>query len=621
MSKKKNKRSIFSSLSSMLSSLFSFGPSQAQEDLETLLDDDVIISPSKQIALNFRENRLGIFGLFTFVLIFVVVFGSTSFKSYNAYEHESVLNNLPPNRKYLDVDKKLQGKNLKTISSGVSYSVALDEEGELYFWGVNPGKRQAVDAILEKVGNKKIKDVASGDKHVVVVTEDDEVFGAGEFSFGQTDLPIDLKNDLIGDPITKIAAGVQFSAIVTESGQVHAWGSTLPNNLDTIPERIQGRVKDIAVGPFNIITILDDGTLDFLGQAGTDIVDIPEELRDGTHKVVDVKIANTTAIALDDQGNIHTWGSGRNGMQAVPEGLKFTSIAATRKAFAAVDESGKVHTWGSNKFNLTTLPEKLKSKEVKEVYGDYFQFYAVTEDNQVEGWGNKGFLLGTDHLGRDMFERLLQGGRVSLTVGAIAMIISTIIGVVVGLIAGFYGGLIDNLLMRFAEVISAFPFLPLAITLSAFLPPETGQSERLAMIMVILGVISWPGVARLVRGQILAEREKDFVLAARALGLKESTIIAKHILPSVFNFIIVSMTLGYASSLLTEAGLSFLGFGVVPPSPSWGNMLNGATNTTVIEYYWWQWVLPALCVMITALSVNLIGDALRDAMDPKSNGK
>ena len=176
-----------------------------------------------------------------------------------------------------------------------------------------------------------------------------------------------------------------------------------------------------------------------------------------------------------------------NGMQAVPKVLNL-QIAATRVKHLLQLMNRKVHTWGSNKFNLTTLPEKLKSKEVKEVYGDYFQFYAVTEDNQVEGWGNKGFLLGTDHLGRDMFERLLQGGRVSLTVGAIAMIISTIIGVVVGLIAGFYGGLIDNLLMRFAEVISAFPFLPLAITHSAFLPQETGQSERLAMIMVILGL-------------------------------------------------------------------------------------------------------------------------------------
>ena len=141
------------------------------------------------------------------------------------------------------------------------------------------------------------------------------------------------------------------------------------------------------------------------------------------------------------------------------------------------------------------------------------------------------------------------------------------------------------------------------------------------MIMVVLGVISWPGVARLVRGQILAEREKDFVLAARALGLKESTIIIKHILPSVFNLIIVNMTLGYASSLLTEAGLSFLGFGVKSPSPSWGNMLNGVVNSIVIERYWWQWLLPAGAVLLAALSVNLIGDALRDAMDPRSNQK
>ncbi|UPU39165.1 ABC transporter permease [Erysipelothrix sp. Poltava] len=124
------------------------------------------------------------------------------------------------------------------------------------------------------------------------------------------------------------------------------------------------------------------------------------------------------------------------------------------------------------------------------------------------------------------------------------------------------------------------------------------------------------------RGQILAEREKDFVLAARALGLKEKTIIIRHILPSVFNFIIVNMTLGYASSLTyRSSGLSYLGFGVKRPSPSWGNMLDGVANTTVIENYWWQWLLPALCVMLTALSVNLMGDALRDAMDPKSNQK
>ena len=143
----------------------------------------------------------------------------------------------------------------------------------------------------------------------------------------------------------------------------------------------------------------------------------------------------------------------------------------------------------------------------------------------------------------------------------------------------------------------------------------------LMMIMIILGLISWPGLARLIRGQILAEREKDFVLAARALGIKSNVIILRHILPNIINIVIVSMTLSYAGSLLTEAGLSFLGFGVVPPSPSWGNMLNGAQQSSVIQLYWWRWILPAVCVLIAALSVNIVGDGLRDAMDPKANEK
>ncbi|MDO9591915.1 MAG: ABC transporter permease, partial [Erysipelotrichaceae bacterium] len=129
------------------------------------------------------------------------------------------------------------------------------------------------------------------------------------------------------------------------------------------------------------------------------------------------------------------------------------------------------------------------------------------------------------------------------------------------------------------------------------------------------------GLARLVRGQILAEREKDFVLAARALGIRSNVIIMRHILPNVINVVIVSMTLGYAGSLLTEAGLSFLGFGVIPPSPSWGNMLTGAQDSTVITFYWWRWILPAVAVLIAALTVNIVGDGLRDAMDPKNNEK
>jgi peptide/nickel transport system permease protein len=199
--------------------------------------------------------------------------------------------------------------------------------------------------------------------------------------------------------------------------------------------------------------------------------------------------------------------------------------------------------------------------------------------------------------------------------------ISTFIGLLIGMISGFYGGWIDNILMRFAEVISSFPFLPLAITLSGFLQGMLTQSQKLLLIMMILGFISWPGLARLIRGQILAEREKDFVLAARALGIRSAKIITRHILPNIINVVIVSMTLSYAGSLLTEAGLSFLGFGVVPPSPSWGNMLTGSQDSSVISLYWWRWTLPALAVLMAALSVNIVGDGLRDAMDPKANEK
>jgi peptide/nickel transport system permease protein len=136
--------------------------------------------------------------------------------------------------------------------------------------------------------------------------------------------------------------------------------------------------------------------------------------------------------------------------------------------------------------------------------------------------------------------------------------------------------------------------------------------------MFVLGILSWPGLARLIRGQILSERERDYVLAAKALGIKEKHIIWRHIFPAVTSIVLVNLTLGYAGSLLTEAGLSFLGFGVQKPNPSWGNILNAAQDMKVFESYWWRWILPGLCIIVAALSINLIGDALRDAMDPKN---
>lgn len=600
-----------------LTSLFRFRKNQ--EDLIDIVNDkETVISPTKQIVANFRENKMGMFGLIGFiVLLSVVLIGSSLNPNYDSYKHETTLQNLGPSRNYLKVPGSLNGKKVVDIQSGISFSLALDSEGNIHFWGKNPPQAN-VSEIVSKIGNKKVSKIGVGDRHIVVLTTNGEIIGAGENNFKQAEVSGMAQLELIGKQVTDIKAGVSFSAAVTDEGNVFAWGSTLPNDLDSVPERLKNNVKSIEIGTFNILTITKNGTVDFFGRAGTPVSTIPANLQDGSVNVIDLAIATNTAAALDDKGNVYTWGDGGNNLQELPKfDGKVNAIAASRLNFFAQTDTGKVQSWGIAKFGLDEVPTSISSS--KEIFANFFQAYSVDGDSKVTAWGNPGFLLGSDDLGRDLGERLIQGGRVTLLVGAIAVIISTIIGVTVGLISGFYGKTIDNLLMRFAEIVSSFPFLPLAITLSAILPADINENQRMIMIMVILGVISWPGIARLVRGQILAEREKEFVTAARALGLKEKTIIVKHILPSVYGVIIASMTLSYASSLLTEAGLSFLGFGIKPPSPSWGNMLDGISGTTVIEFYWWRWLLPAVSVLAAALFVNLVGDALRDAIDPKSN--
>ena len=176
------------------------------------------------------------------------------------------------------------------------------------------------------------------------------------------------------------------------------------------------------------------------------------------------------------------------------------------------------------------------------------------------------------------------------------------------------------LLMRLTEIFSAIPFLPFAMMLSYVIQKNPiDETTRIIIIMVMLGLLSWTGLARMIRGQVLAEREKEFVIAAKAMGIKEKRIAFKHILPNVISVILVSITLDFAGCLLTESSLSYLGFGVQQPRPTWGNMLNGSNNSIVIQNYWWQWVFPAIFLSIATISINIIGDTLRDVLDPKSS--
>ncbi len=219
--------------------------------------------------------------------------------------------------------------------------------------------------------------------------------------------------------------------------------------------------------------------------------------------------------------------------------------------------------------------------------------------------------LGTDRLGFDVWSRLVYSTRASLSVGLIAVAIYTIIGTVVGGVAGYYGGMIDNVLMRIADTVLSFPTLIIVLTIIGLF-----EQRSLYVIMAVMGFLAWPRIARLVRGQVLSLKEWDFVTAAHSLGASSARVLWIHIMPNVIAPIIVSATFGIASAILTEASLSFLGMGD-PTLPSWGKMLNEAQSLNILQSKPWLWVPPGLMIALCVLSVNFIGDGLRDAIDPR----
>ncbi len=280
-----------------------------------------------------------------------------------------------------------------------------------------------------------------------------------------------------------------------------------------------------------------------------------------------------------------------------------------------------IREFDSNNFKFTYRPDRSKKYYVKFfAKGEPYKFLGLIPSNRhffcVDS-GGKIFLLGTDINGRDNFSRLLFGGRISLTIGFLALFISFPIGMIYGGISGYIGGKIDNLMMRFAEGIMSIPSFYLLIILAYILPANMTSSQRFALIVTILAFIGWSGFSRVVRGMVLSIKNQEFVQAAKSVGASKMRIIIKHILPQTLSYVIVAITLSVPSYILSESGLSFIGLGIQQPDASWGNMLKEAQSFINIVQRPWL-LTPGFLIFVAVLAFNVIGDTIRDVLDPKS---
>lgn len=596
-----------------------FGP--ARETM-SIFEEEAMQSPIRVVARNFWERRISRVAVFFFIIIFIIVTVGPMILPIDLSYQDNTQIHVAPGYNMMKVPKELEG-NIRLIAPGTTYGVAVDKQGKVHTWGhLKVTNTISLGDIPEEATKANIQLLAAGYDHITAIDDTGKIHTWGSTRLGQDKLPREVESAIkAGENLNfvQVEAGSQFTAAVTEDGKLFLWGNGNLNDIK-VKKAYKENIKKVAVNINTYFVLTNEGEVAYAGFQQNAFSNIPDSVKSG---VVDIAATSFTSAALKEDGEVIIWGNASRGEKDIPkhEG-KIIKLYGGRNHYTAMTDKGEILCWGGNQFGQLNAPKANPSDPIVEIYTDYYQNYAVRQSGKVEGWGLKGYLLGTDQFGRDVLTRLVNGGKVTMTVGAVSVVIALIIGIILGGLAGYFGGWIDMFVCRLAELVGSLPFLPLMLILSAVLGPLVPKLEdRIYIIMVILGLLSWTGLAFLIRAQILAQREMEYVTAAKALGVKEWGIIFKHIIPNVISVIIVSATLSFASSMLTESSLSYLGFGIVPPTPTWGNMLTGANDSIVIQQYWWRWVFPALIFSICTICINLIGDGLRDAIDPKSNGR
>ena len=574
-------------------------PSGGNEEHFSLNDDRrvKVLSPGALVAKRFFRNRLAVVGLSILIFMFVFSFIGGLLSPYG--EDEFFYREDQINKEFAVVtensDFRYMAKDSNLFGSAVQAQtmLAIQKNSESFSYnGTNYALAQEGSDFYSISSGGKLIGIAYKD---VVSSSDGQALS---FEFVYTALK----------SYAALAQEVEEEAEQETAGVSEATGATDDAAEPAAPEEVsEPAAKTFTVDGLTYTIAEDGGVL----QGEKEVAYISRYIvqaimpdiflsRDFKEKLIDTIAAGETkftytdeSLILDDEPDA-ALESDEAGIGAMDDGLvEEDNTASSATAEYTIERSQNHANW--------IIRQQQSSRQY-----DSYSFPSAKH------W------LGTDKYGMDMLTRLMYGGRVSLMIGFIVIIIETVLGVILGGIAGYFGGWVDNLIMRLVDIFYCIPSMPIILILGAAMDQQRVEpGKRLIYLMLILGILGWAGIARLVRGQILSLREQEFMTATEACGISVKSRIFKHLIPNVIPQLIVNCTMGLGSVIITEATLSFLGLGVKFPFASWGNIINDVNNTHVLTTYWFIWIPAGLLLLLTVLAFNLVGDGLRDAFDPK----
>ena len=555
------------------------------------LDDEQrvkVLSPAALVFKRFIRNKLAITGIIILALMFIFAFVGGVVTPYG----ESQV--------FKKIDKVSTSYASATYNSDLRYTV---KEGESF-------EGSARSAFLYAMGkNNSVFD--DGENEYSYKLYGDDLY---LISGLKTVMKVDnIANSMVYTPAEGNEANEEIKAAFEAAVAAKESTFTVGEQEYVITSNRRSyniSIEDvIALATMNVYDAYDEARKDFINSFAFKY-EAERALQDGKD-------------TFDFEGSVYTIEREEESVIIRENGTEFAAISDI--IVQAVDSSVFLSVDMKNAFReaIAEKQEKFTYDGVEYMSRDVngtFMISSDTESELIEMYARPSLKhpLGTDQNGMDVLTRLMYGGRISLLVGFVVVIIEMVIGVILGGISGYFGGWVDTCIMRFVDLFNCIPTTPMLIIVGSVLDANKINPEtRIYLLMVILGVLGWTGIARTVRGQILSLREQDFMVATEATGIRISRRIARHLVPNVMPLLIVQATMSLGSIIITEATLSFLGLGVKYPYASWGSIINSATNIAVMTHYWFMWIPAGILILITVLGFNFVGDGLRDAFDPR----